>query len=60
MPGYTLSAGRAVRHWHDEAAAAVTLIKLGLARDDVLTETLRSPKQVEIRAKARGLKSQTR
>ena len=25
MPGYTLSAGRAVRHWRDEAAAAVTL-----------------------------------
>jgi Protein of unknown function (DUF2800) len=56
VPGYTLSAGRAVRHWHDEAAAAVTLINLGLARDDVLVETLRSPKQVEIRAKARGLK----
>jgi hypothetical protein len=56
VPGYALSAGRAVRHWHDEAAAAVTLIKLGLARDDVLVETLRSPKQVEIRAKARGLK----
>ena len=56
VPGYALSAGRAVRHWHDEAAAAVTLIKLGLARDDVLVEELRSPKQVEIRAKARGLK----
>jgi Protein of unknown function (DUF2800) len=56
VPGYTLSAGRAVRHWHDEAAAAVTLVALGLARDDVLVETLRSPKQVEIRAKARGLK----
>jgi Protein of unknown function (DUF2800) len=56
VPGYTLSAGRAARHWHDEAAAAVTLINLGLARDDVLVETLRSPKQVEIRAKARGLK----
>jgi hypothetical protein len=56
VPGYTLSAGRAVRHWHDEAGAAVTLIKLGLARDDVLVETLRSPKQVEIRAKAHGLK----
>ena len=27
-----------------------------LARDDVLVETMRSPKQVEIRAKARGLK----
>ena len=59
VPGYALSAGRAVRHWHDEAAAAVTLINLGLARDDVLVETLRSPKQVEIRAKARGLKVPT-
>ena len=59
VPGYTLSAGRAVRHWHDEAAAAVKLINLGLARDDVLVETLRSPKQVEIRAKARGLKIPT-
>ena len=56
VPGYALSAGRAVRHWHDEAAAVETLISLGLARDDVLVETLRSPKQVEIRAKARGLK----
>ena len=59
VPGYTLSAGRAVRHWHDEAAAAVTLLSLGLARDDVLVEELRSPKQVEIRAKARGLKIPT-
>ena len=56
VPGYALSAGRAVRHWQNEAAVAVTLIKLGLARDDVLVETLRSPKQVELRAKARGLK----
>jgi hypothetical protein len=56
VPGYTLSAGRAVRDWHDEAGAAVKLIKMGLTRDDVLIETLRSPKQVEIRAKARGLK----
>jgi hypothetical protein len=28
---------------------------LGLARDDVVAETMRSPKQVELRAKARGL-----
>ena len=56
VPGYALSAGRAVRQWHDEAAAAVTLINLGLTRDDVLAEELRSPRQVEIRAKARGLK----
>jgi len=56
VPGYTLSAGRAERHWRDENAAIGALIKLGLARGDVLTETMRSPKQVELRAKARGLK----
>ena len=56
VPGYALSAGRAVRHWHDEDAAIAALIGLGLARDDVVVETMRSPKQVEIRAKARGLK----
>ena len=55
VPGYTLSAGRAVRHWRDEATAAPNLLKLGLARDDVLVETLRSPRQVELRAKARGV-----
>jgi hypothetical protein len=56
VPGYALSAGRAVRSWRDEATAAPDLLKLGLARDDVLVETLRSPKQVETRAKARGVK----
>ena len=56
VPGYALSAGRAVRHWHDEARCGRGAHQLGLARDDVLVETLRSPKQVEIRAKARGLK----
>ena len=56
VPGYTLSAGRAVRHWRDEVKAAPDLLKLGLARDDVLVETLRSPAQVERRAKARGVK----
>jgi hypothetical protein len=59
VPGYALSAGRAVRHWRDEATAAPDLLKLGLARDDVLVETLRSPKQVELRAKARGVKVPT-
>jgi hypothetical protein len=48
--------GRAERHWHDENAAIGALIRIGLARGDVLTETMRSPKQVEIRAKARGFK----
>jgi Protein of unknown function (DUF2800) len=54
--GFALSAGRAERHWHDETAAIGALIRLGLARGDVLAETMRSPKQVELRAKARGLK----
>jgi hypothetical protein len=56
VPGYAFSAGRAVRQCHDEVAAVEALAGLGLARDDVLVEMLRSPKQVEIRAKARGLK----
>ena len=59
VPGYALSAGRAERHWHDENAAIGALTRLGFARADVLTETMRSPKQVEIRAKARGLKVPT-
>jgi hypothetical protein len=56
VPGYTLTAGRAVRQWRDAATAASDLLKLGLAHDDVLVEELRSPKQVETRAKARGVK----
>ena len=56
VPGYALSAGRAERHWHDENTAIGALIRLGLARGDVIAETVRSPKQVELRAKARGLK----
>jgi hypothetical protein len=56
VPGYALSAGRVERHWQDENAAVGALIKLGLARADVIDETLRSPAQVERRAKARGLK----
>jgi Protein of unknown function (DUF2800) len=56
VPGYALSAGRAERHWRDENAAYDALIGLGLARDDVIAETMRSPKQAELRAKARGLK----
>jgi hypothetical protein len=59
VPGYALSAGRAERHWRDENAAIGALIKLGLARGDVIAETMRSPKQVELRAKARGLKVPT-
>jgi len=56
VPGYALSAGRAERRWRDESNALAALQSLGLDRDDILeSETLRSPKQVEIRAKARGL-----
>jgi hypothetical protein len=56
VPGYALTEGRAVRSWQDEAAAAPALLRLGLMRDDVIEETLRSPAQVEKRAKARGVK----
>jgi hypothetical protein len=56
VPGYALSAGRAERHWRDKGAAVAALYRLGLTRDDVVAETMRSPKQVELRAKARGLK----
>jgi hypothetical protein len=56
VPGYALSAGRAERHWRDENAAITALRGLGLTRDDIVARTMRSPKQVEIRAKARGLK----
>src|SRR5262249_6556741 len=54
VPGYALTEGRAVRSWQDEAAVAPALLRLGLMRDDVIEETLRSPAQVEKRAKARG------
>jgi hypothetical protein len=57
VPGYTLSAGRATRHWRAaENIAIAALENLGLARNDIVAETMRSPKQVEMRAKARGLK----
>jgi len=57
IPGYALSAGRAERHWRDESAALAALQSLGLNHDDVIeAETMRSPKQVELRAKAHGLK----
>jgi hypothetical protein len=56
VPGYGLSAGRAERHWRDENAAIGALIRRGFVRDDILIETMRSPKQVELRAKARGMK----
>jgi hypothetical protein len=56
VPGYALTAGRAERHWRDESAATAALLHLGLTRDDIVAETMRSPKQLELRAKARDLK----
>jgi hypothetical protein len=56
VPGYALSAGRAERHWHDERTAIAALRDLGLERDDIIATTMYSPKQIELKAKARGLK----
>jgi hypothetical protein len=56
VPGFALTAGRAVRSWHDEAAASAALIGQGFDHTDIFEEAMRSPKQIEIRAKARGLK----
>jgi hypothetical protein len=55
VPGYTLSAGRAERHWRDENAALAALQSAGFYYDDVMKAEMRSPKQVELRAKARDL-----
>ena len=45
------------RHWRDDEPTAIAALQsLGLSRDDVVAEAMRSPKQVELRAKARGLK----
>jgi hypothetical protein len=57
VAGYTLSAGRAERCWRDDESTTIAALEnLGLAHDDVVAKTLRSPKQVEMRAKARVLK----
>ena len=56
VPGYALSAGRAEHYWHDESAALAALQSVGFYYDDVMKAAMRSPKQVELRAKARGLK----
>jgi hypothetical protein len=55
VPGYALSAGRAERHWFDESTALATLQSVGFYYDDIIEANMRSPKQVELRAKARGL-----
>jgi hypothetical protein len=57
VPGYALSAGRAVRNWRDDEPTAIAALeRLGLGREDIIAETMRSPKQVEVRAKARGIR----
>src|SRR5262249_35975491 len=55
VPGYALSAGRAERHWLAQNAALATLQRAGFYYGDVMKAEMRSPKQVELRAKARGL-----
>jgi hypothetical protein len=57
VPGYVLTPGRAERHWRDDENTTIAaLTGLGLMHSDVVAETLRSPRQLEIRAKARGVK----
>jgi hypothetical protein len=56
VPGYVLTKGRINRDWSDEPSAIATLVRLGFERADLIDDKLRSPKQVELRAKARGLK----
>jgi hypothetical protein len=56
VPGYALTAGRAARHWRDENAVLAALQSAGFYYDDVMSSEMRSPKQVELRAKARGLR----
>src|SRR5262249_10869762 len=53
--GYTLSAGRVERRWRDESIALAALQSAGFYYDDIIEANMRSPKQVELRAKARGL-----
>ena len=56
VPGYALSAGRAVRNWRDDETTTIAALQtIGLSRGDIVEEAIRSPKQVEIRATARGL-----
>jgi hypothetical protein len=57
VPGYALTAGRAERHWRDDEPTAIAALEaLGLTREDIVAQAMRSPRQVEIRARARGLK----
>jgi len=57
VPGYTLSAGRAARRWRDDDRTMIAALEsLDFHYDDIVAQVMRSPKQVELRAKARGLK----
>jgi hypothetical protein len=57
VPGFALTAGRAERHWRDDEPTTIAALeRLGLTRDDIVATAMRSPKQIEIRCKARGLK----
>jgi len=44
----------------DEHTTIAALARLGLTHDDIIAKAMRSPKQVEIRAKARSLKIPTK
>ena len=58
--GYTLSAGRAERHWRDDEATTIAALeRLGLMHADIIAKTVRSPRQLELRAKARSVKVPT-
>jgi hypothetical protein len=54
VPGYALTAGRGIRNWKDEPHATAELQQLGLELDDIVVQPMRSPRQVETRAKSRG------
>jgi hypothetical protein len=57
VPGYSLTPGRAERRWRDDASTTLAALEsLGLTRDDVVAEEMRSVKQVEARARARSLR----
>jgi hypothetical protein len=56
VPDFALTEGRTERSWHDEDAARAQLLELGLTYDDIVAEAMRSVKQIETRAKSRGLK----
>ena len=57
VPGYALTAGRAARHWRDDERTTIAALeRLGLSREDIIAEAMRSVKQIELRARARSLR----